>query len=67
MDFLFVQVLPREQCEGIKNFVVQQVIDISSDPAKMQQQSTYLNKLNLVLIQIVKHVSTFVLCCYERN
>uniref|UniRef100_A0A915ARK8 Importin N-terminal domain-containing protein n=3 Tax=Parascaris univalens TaxID=6257 RepID=A0A915ARK8_PARUN len=46
--------LPREQCEGIKSFIVGLVIKISSDEITDPQMKTYLQKLNLVLVQIVK-------------
>lgn len=46
--------LPREQCEGIKAFIVELVIKISSDEITNPQMKTYLQKLNLVLVQIVK-------------
>uniref|UniRef100_A0A915ARK3 Importin N-terminal domain-containing protein n=2 Tax=Parascaris univalens TaxID=6257 RepID=A0A915ARK3_PARUN len=43
--------LPREQCEGIKSFIVGLVIKISSDEITDPQMKTYLQKLNLVLVQ----------------
>ncbi|VDD92203.1 unnamed protein product [Enterobius vermicularis] len=46
--------LPREQCEGIKGFIVELVIKISSESHIDPQVKTYLQKLNLVLVQIVK-------------
>ncbi|VDO57050.1 unnamed protein product [Brugia timori] len=46
--------LPREQCEGIKSFIVELVIKISSEEITSPQIKTYLQKLNLVLVQIVK-------------
>ncbi|VDM25554.1 unnamed protein product [Toxocara canis] len=46
--------LPREQCEGIKSFIVELVIKISSEEITDPQMKTYLQKLNLVLVQIVK-------------
>ena len=46
--------LPREQCEGIKGFIVDLVIKISSESQNDPQVKTYLQKLNLVLVQIVK-------------
>lgn len=46
--------LPREQCEGIKSFIVDLVIRISSSENTDPQMKTYLQKLNLVLVQIVK-------------
>lgn len=46
--------LPKEQSEGIKNFIVSVVIKTSSDENKLISERTYLNKLNLVLVQILK-------------
>lgn len=47
--------LPRDQCEGIKGFIVQTILDVSSDKAKAEAMKLYLQKLDLVLVQIVKH------------
>lgn len=49
------KLLPQEQREGIKQFIVGLVIKISSNEDTSDKQKTYLNKLNLILIQIVKH------------
>lgn len=46
--------LPKEQREGIKTFIVGLVIKISSNDELSEKQKTFLNKLNLILIQIVK-------------
>ena len=46
--------LPREQCEGIKKYVVGLAIKISSDEKAMETERLYVTKLNLVLVQIVK-------------
>jgi len=46
--------LPREQCDGIKNFVVDLVIKMSSDEATMRAQKLYINKLNVLLVQVLK-------------
>ncbi|KAH7366728.1 exportin-1 [Plectosphaerella cucumerina] len=48
------KVLPREQCVGIRNFVVQFILQLSKDEATMKSESTLLHKLNLVLISILK-------------
>ena len=47
--------LPAEQREGIKNFVVGFILKISADEKTMRTQAAFLNKLNVVLIQIVKY------------
>lgn len=46
------KILPREQCEGIKNFVVGLIIKLSSDEAVMQQNKFFLTKLDLTLVQV---------------
>ncbi|EED93167.1 exportin1 [Thalassiosira pseudonana CCMP1335] len=48
------KVLPPEQREGIKNYVVGKVIQISSDEALMKQERVFISKLNLTLVQILK-------------
>lgn len=48
------KVIPRNQCEGIKKFVVGLIIKTSSDPAVMEANKVYLNKLNVILVQILK-------------
>lgn len=47
--------LPREQAEGIKNYVVGLIIRTSDSEAIVQGERVYLNKLNLLLVQILKH------------
>lgn len=48
------KVLPREQCLGIRNFVVQFILQASADEDSMKNSRALLNKLNLVLISILK-------------
>lgn len=48
------KVLPREQCQGIRNFVVNFIIQCSSSEESLKAQKTLLNKLNLVLVSILK-------------
>lgn len=48
------KILPRNQCEGIKKYVVGLIIKTSSDPATMEANKVYLNKLNIILVQILK-------------
>ena len=48
------KVLPRDQCMGIRNFVVNFIIQCSSSEEEMKKQRTLLNKLNLVLVSILK-------------
>eukprot|EP00656_Telonema_subtile_P036866 TRINITY_DN4092_c0_g1_i2.p1 TRINITY_DN4092_c0_g1~~TRINITY_DN4092_c0_g1_i2.p1 ORF type:complete len:1133 (-),score=347.86 TRINITY_DN4092_c0_g1_i2:112-3510(-) len=46
--------LPAEQREGIKNFVVDIIIKMASDEATMRAQKLYLQKLNVILVQVLK-------------
>ena len=48
------KVLPRTQCEGIKKYIVGLIIKTSSNPEQMEKEKTYLNKLNLILVSILK-------------
>jgi exportin-1 len=48
------KVLPRDQCQGIRNFVVQFIIQCSGSEESLKAQKTLLNKLNLVLVSILK-------------
>ncbi|KAM7208660.1 CRM1 C terminal domain containing protein [Naviculisporaceae sp. PSN 640] len=48
------KVLPREQCQGIRNFVVQQILTCSSSEEALRANRTLLNKLNLVLVSVLK-------------
>ncbi|KAL2110664.1 hypothetical protein VUR80DRAFT_870 [Thermomyces stellatus] len=48
------KVLPREQCQGIRNFIVQFIIQCSSSEESLRSQKTLLNKLNLVLVSVLK-------------
>ncbi|XP_021952679.1 exportin-1 [Folsomia candida] len=47
--------LPRVQCEGIKKFIVALIIKTSSVPGALEgDQRVYVNKLNIILVQILK-------------
>lgn len=48
------KVLPRNQCEGIKKYIVGLIIKTSSDPETMDASKVYLNKLNMILVQVKK-------------
>ncbi|KAK3321206.1 CRM1 C terminal-domain-containing protein [Cercophora scortea] len=59
------KVLPREQCQGIRNFVVQYILQCSNTDEALKSQRTLLNKLNLVLVSVLKqewphHWPTFI-------
>lgn len=48
------KVLPRNQCEGIKKYIVGLIIKTSSDPEVMEREKVYLSKLNMILVQVLK-------------
>lgn len=45
--------LPREQCEGIKTYIVSVIIKLSSDAATLAEQKLYIGKLNVTLVRII--------------
>ncbi|KAJ3088258.1 Karyopherin transporter [Quaeritorhiza haematococci] len=47
--------LPQTQRQGIKTYIVGVIIKTSSDDASLEKEKTYLGKLNIVLVQILKH------------
>ncbi|ODN05594.1 Exportin-1 [Orchesella cincta] len=46
--------LHRVQCEGIKKYIVGLIIKTSSDASSLELERVYLNKLNMILVQILK-------------
>lgn len=46
------KILPRNQCEGIKKYIVGLIIKTSSDQSLLEKEKTYLNKLNMILVQV---------------
>lgn len=46
--------LPEEQRSRIRNFIVGVVVKTSSDDATLRKEKSYVNKLNLILVQILK-------------
>lgn len=48
------KILPEDQRQGIRNFIVSTTLSIAADETALRQQKTYLNKLNLALVQILK-------------
>ncbi|CAF0774350.1 unnamed protein product, partial [Brachionus calyciflorus] len=47
--------LPRNQCDAIKKYIVGLIIKNSTEPITLEKEKIYLNKLNLILIQILKY------------
>lgn len=48
------KILPAEQREGIKNYIVGKVIAMSSDENIMKAERVFISKLNLTLVEILK-------------
>lgn len=49
------KVVPEEQRQGIKNYIVQKIITLSSSDEVMAAEKQFLSKMNLVLVGILKH------------
>ncbi|CAM9165729.1 unnamed protein product [Ectocarpus fasciculatus] len=48
------KVIPSDQREGIRNYVVGKIIGLSSSSDVMKKNSSFLSRLNLVLVNILK-------------
>ncbi|PWN46897.1 putative CRM1-nuclear export factor, exportin [Violaceomyces palustris] len=48
------KVLPEDQQQGIRNFIVEMIIQQSSDEGNLRRERTYIGKLDTTLIQILK-------------
>ncbi|KAJ7821373.1 CRM1 C terminal-domain-containing protein [Mycena olivaceomarginata] len=46
--------LPESQQQGIRNFIVGETVKVASDDVSLRRERAYLNKLNLVLVQVLK-------------
>ncbi|KAF9036599.1 CRM1 C terminal-domain-containing protein [Panaeolus papilionaceus] len=46
--------LPDGQRQGIRNFIVGVTVKVASDEVAFRKEKTYINKLNLALVQILK-------------
>ncbi|KAF7836515.1 protein EXPORTIN 1A [Senna tora] len=47
--------LPVEQRDGMKNFISDVIVQLSSNEASFRVERLYVNKLNIILVQILKH------------
>ncbi|XP_021846301.1 protein EXPORTIN 1A isoform X2 [Spinacia oleracea] len=47
--------LPVEQRDGMKNYISDVIVQLSRDEASFRQERLYVNKLNVILVQILKH------------
>jgi exportin-1 len=48
------KLLPKDQRDGINNYIVSLIIKKSQDETHFHKERTYVNKLNLILVQILK-------------
>ncbi|XP_074320433.1 protein EXPORTIN 1A [Silene latifolia] len=47
--------LPAEQRDGMKNYISEVIVQLSRDEASFRRERLYVNKLNVILVQILKH------------
>nr|GMD49537.1 protein EXPORTIN 1A isoform X1 [Ipomoea batatas] len=47
--------LPTEERDGMKNYISDLIVKLSSDEATLRRERLYVNKLNIILVQILKH------------
>ncbi|EPS70913.1 hypothetical protein M569_03846, partial [Genlisea aurea] len=47
--------LPVEQRDGMKNYISEVIVKLSSDDVSFRREKFYVNKLNIILVQILKH------------
>ncbi len=47
--------LPVDQREGVKNFLSNLIIRFAMDEVLFRKEATFVNKLNIILVQILKH------------
>ncbi|XP_020230039.1 protein EXPORTIN 1A isoform X1 [Cajanus cajan] len=47
--------LPAEQRDGMKNFISDVIVQLSGNEASFRTERLYVNKLNIILVQILKH------------
>ncbi|KAJ7880171.1 CRM1 C terminal-domain-containing protein [Mycena leptocephala] len=56
-EILEKSTFPRQRCAiycCIRNFIVGETVKVASDDMSLRRERTYLNKLNLVLVQVLK-------------
>ncbi|KAL3651217.1 Exportin-1 [Castilleja foliolosa] len=47
--------LPMEQRDGMKNYISDLIVKLSSDEITFRKEKMFVNKLNIILVQILKH------------
>lgn len=48
------KVLPEQERMGVRNFIVEIIISTTGDEANLRKEKSYINKLNMILVQILK-------------
>ncbi|KAF0726074.1 hypothetical protein AaE_009640, partial [Aphanomyces astaci] len=48
-------IMPKEQREGIKQYIVGKILNLAADESTMRKERLFISKLNLVLVQVLKH------------
>ncbi|KAJ0397591.1 hypothetical protein P43SY_001661 [Pythium insidiosum] len=49
------KVLPKDQREGIKGYIVGKLLQLSSDEMTLRRERAFVQKMDLVLVQVLKH------------
>lgn len=49
------KILPKDQREGIKGYIVGKLLSMSSSEMSLRQHHMFIRKMNLVLVQVLKH------------
>ncbi|XP_058093970.1 protein EXPORTIN 1A [Magnolia sinica] len=47
--------LPVEQRDGMKNYISDIIVQLSSNEVSFRRERLYVNKLNIILVQVLKH------------
>eukprot|EP00271_Cylindrocystis_brebissonii_P003986 TRINITY_DN15300_c0_g1_i1.p1 TRINITY_DN15300_c0_g1~~TRINITY_DN15300_c0_g1_i1.p1 ORF type:complete len:1098 (+),score=241.20 TRINITY_DN15300_c0_g1_i1:845-4138(+) len=47
--------LPAEQRDGMKNYISELIVQLCKDEKTFRSESLYVNKLNVILVQVLKH------------
>ncbi|XP_072954085.1 protein EXPORTIN 1A [Typha angustifolia] len=47
--------LPVEQRDGMKNYISDVIVQLSSNEVSFRRERLYVNKLNIILVQVLKH------------
>ncbi|KAK9159697.1 hypothetical protein Syun_006038 [Stephania yunnanensis] len=50
--------LPAEQCDGLKNYISEVIVQLSSNEASFRRERLYVNKLNVILVQAILSAAT---------